>query len=58
MAAKYGPESLQARVISRHFQKISDELEDYYYKCLIDECNRSLSGKNKFNLVAHAKTHK
>lgn len=58
MAAKYGPESLQARVISRHFQKKTDNPEDFYYKCLIDECSRSLNGKNKFNLVAHAKTHR
>lgn len=48
----------QQRVL-RFFEKISDDPNDFNYKCLITEkCTKPLSGKKTSNLVAHAKTHK
>lgn len=59
MTTRYGAESLQHRIISRHFKKNSDDPNDYYYQCHITgDCVKQLNGKKKFNLVAHAKLHK
>lgn len=55
---KYAPKRKQERVLE-YFEKVSDDSENHYYKCLIsDGCMKPLSGKKMCNLVAHAKTHK
>lgn len=57
MPSKYNPQTLQARVF-KHFQKVSDDPNDHFYKCLIsDKCRNPLNAKNKSNLVAHVKIH-
>lgn len=59
MALKNYAQNLQTRVVSNEFEKISDDPTDYTYKCLMNEyCVKSINGKKKSNLVAHARTHK
>lgn len=51
-------ENLQTRV-SKHFEKVNDDPNNFYFKCLIsDNCGKHLNAKKRFNLVNHAKTHK
>lgn len=55
---KYAPKRKQERVLE-YFEKISDDPDNHYYKCIIsDGCMKPLSEKKMCNLVAHAKTHK
>lgn len=58
MASAYVPKSVQARVASNDFLKISDDPSDCFYKCLISASCKPLNGKKLSNLVAHVKTHK
>lgn len=56
--SSFTTENLQTRV-SKYFEKISDDANGIYYKCLIAEkCVKPLNGKKPYNLVCHAKTHK
>lgn len=45
--------------VAQYFLKISDDENDPFYQCLIENCkSKPLSGQKKYNLVSHAKTHK
>lgn len=50
-------ENMQTRML-KHFEKVSNDPTNFYYKCLIsDKCFKTISGKKMFNLVSHARTH-
>lgn len=45
--------------VAPYFKKISDDENGPYFQCLIENCKaKPLSGKKKYNLVSHAKTHR
>lgn len=57
MPGNGAPDSLQTRVL-RYFVKISDDPNDFMYRCLIEKNCRQQNGRKLCNIVAHAKTHR
>lgn len=51
--------SFLKRVVERHFEKVSDDPSDPFYKCLVSsDCTRPLNGRKQSNLLEHLKKHR